>query len=87
MKVTKKYYRVKPSDIVFIRYILEAHDGLAVISTLPEAKDTIVLRIAPGCEEDVLQIVSGLKNEISMEALDMDIDDIRMDDKKIKDKL
>lgn len=74
MKVTKKYYRVKPSDIVFIRYILEAHDGLAVISTLPDAKDTIVLRIAPGCEEDVLQIVSGLKDEISMEELNMDND-------------
>lgn len=82
MNVTKKYYRVKPSDIVFIRYILEAHDGLAVISTLPEAKDTIVLRIAPGCEEDVRQIVSGLKDEISMEELDMDIDGMRMDDQK-----
>ena len=76
MKVTKKYYRVKPSDIVFIRYILEAHDGLAVISTLPEAKDTIVLRIAPGCEEDVLKIVSGLKLEVSMEELNMDNDNI-----------
>ncbi|MFA6008637.1 MAG: DUF4911 domain-containing protein [Desulfobacteraceae bacterium] len=82
MKVSKKYYRVNPSDIGFIRYIFEAHDGLAVISTLPEAKDTIVLRIAPGCEEDVLQIVSGLKLEVSMDEQDMKIDNVVMDDKK-----
>lgn len=79
MKVTKKFYRVKPCDIGFIRYIFEAHDGLAVISTLPAAKDTIVLRIAPGCEEDVLQIVSGLKQEVVMEELNMEMDDMGMD--------
>jgi len=71
VKVSKKYYRVNPSDIGYIRYIFEAHDGLAVISTMPEAKDTIVLRIAPGCEEDVLQIVSGLKLEVLMDEQDI----------------
>ncbi len=74
MKVSKKYYRVNPRDICFIRYVFEAHDGLAVISTLPEAKDTIVLRIAPGNEEDVLAIVSGLKKELTMEELSMEME-------------
>ncbi len=33
MNVSRKYYRVNPRDICFIRYVFEAHDGLAVISS------------------------------------------------------
>jgi hypothetical protein len=67
LKEKKKYYRVNPADICFIRYVFEACDGLAVISTLPGEKDTIVVRIAPGCENDVAEIVMGLKKEAPME--------------------
>lgn len=67
MNVSKKYYRVNPRDICFIRYVFEAHDGLAVISTLSRERDTIVLRIAPGCEEEVAAVVDGLKMELIMD--------------------
>ena len=75
LKTTAKFYRVNPKDICFIRYVFEAHDGLAVISTLSGKKDTIALRSAPGCEEDVLRIVSGLKQDLVMEEqiLKMDV--------------
>ena len=73
MNVSRKYYRVNPRDICFIRYVFEAHDGLAVISTLSDARDTIVLRIAPGCEEEVEAVVNGLKRELSIDERNMDM--------------
>lgn len=73
MNVSRKYYRVNPRDICFIRYVFEAHDGLAVISTLSDERDTIVLRIAPGCEEEVETVVNGLKRELSIDERNMGI--------------
>lgn len=67
--IQKRYYRVNPRDICFIRYVFEAHDGLAVITTPSSSKDIIVLRIAPGCLDDVLKVVEGLKQELVMDEL------------------
>ena len=73
MNVSRKYYRVNPRDICFIRYVFEAHDGLAVISTLSDERDTIVLRIAPGCEDEVETVLDGLKRELSIDERNMDM--------------
>jgi len=73
VNVSRKYYRVNPRDICFIRYVFEAHDGLAVISTLSDERDTIVLRIAPGCEDEVETVLDGLKRELSIDERNMDM--------------
>ncbi len=70
MNIQRRYYRVNPRDICFIRYTFEAHDGLAVVSTPPGSKDIIVLRIAPGCMDEVMAVVEGLKQELEMDETD-----------------
>jgi hypothetical protein len=67
MKMTHAYYRVNPGDICFIRYVFEALDGLAVITTVSPEKDTIVIRIAPGCEEESFRVIEGLKAMVALE--------------------
>ena len=67
LKTTNAYYRVNRADICFIRYVFEAHDGIAVITTLASDKDTIAVRMAPGCEEEALRIIDGLKKSVVME--------------------
>ena len=63
----KQHYRVDRREIAFIRFILEAYDGLAVVKTLDPLKGLIEFQIAPGCEHDVEVILKDLQCSIMME--------------------
>ena len=63
----KRYYRIDRREIAFFKFILEAYDGLAVVSTLDPQTGIVVLHIAPGCEQDVEKIVEDLSRDIMME--------------------
>lgn len=67
MKTIQKYLRVDRTRIAFLRFVLEACDGVATMTTLDPALGLVVLNIAPGCEAEVDQILSGLEERISME--------------------
>lgn len=67
MEITKKYYRVERKDISFLKFIFEAYDGIAVITTVDRPKGIIMFRIPPGCENDVEMVIKGLKKEIVIE--------------------
>lgn len=64
MEITKKYYRVERRNIAFLKFIFEAYDGIAVITTVDRPKGIITFRIPPGCENDVETVMQGLKKEI-----------------------
>ena len=66
-ETAKRYYRVDRREIAYLRFILEAYDGLAVVSTVDPEAGILVLHIAPGCEPDVEIILQDLKREIMME--------------------
>jgi hypothetical protein len=72
---TKQRYRVDRREIAFIRFILEAYDGLAVVTTLDPAAGLIEFHIAPGCEQDVERILQDLQQDIMMEKAQLSIDD------------
>jgi len=63
----KQHYRVDRREIAFIRFILEAYDGLAIVKTLDPQAGLIEFQIAPGCEQDVEMILKDLKTNIMME--------------------
>ena len=56
-------------QIAFIKFIFEAYDGIAGMRTTDPAKGIIKLHIAPGCEEQVEQILRDLKKEILIRRL------------------
>ena len=66
-ETVKRYYRVDRREIAFIKFILEAYDGLAVMETLDPMSGMVVIHIAPGCEADVEMIFQDLKKEIVIE--------------------
>lgn len=76
LKTTNIFYRVNPPDIFFIRYVFEALDGIAVITTLPTDKQVIAIRVAPGCEEEVREVVESLSGTVTMEptAVETEVD-------------
>lgn len=69
MKTIEQYYRVDRRQIAFIKFIFEAYDGIVGMRTTNPAKGIIKLHIAPGCEEQVEQILRDLKKEILIRRL------------------
>ena len=69
METNRLYYRVDRHQINFIRFIYEAYDGLAVVTTLDAAKGHIGLAVAPGCEILAQRIMEDLAGRIKIEAM------------------
>lgn len=72
-KMIHRYYRVDRRSICLLRFILEGYDGLAVLTTLDAREGIVVLRIAPGCEEDVDRLLCELKKDVLIEPVRNDI--------------
>ncbi|MCK5311062.1 MAG: DUF4911 domain-containing protein [Desulfobacteraceae bacterium] len=63
MKTIQKKYRVDRKKIGFIKFIFEAYEGVAVVSTIDSKKNLIVLSIAPDLMEESDTIVNDLKKD------------------------
>ena len=70
LETIKRYYRVDRSRIAYIRFTLEAYDGLANVTTLDPDLGIIRLTIAPGCELEGDAIINDLKREILIEPVE-----------------
>lgn len=64
MKTIKKYLRIDRREICFLKFILEAYDGIATLTTIDPHQGIVLLRIAPGCEDEVETILRDLKRNI-----------------------
>ena len=73
LEATKRYYRVDRRQIAFLRFIFEAYDGIAVMTTVDPQRGIIELRIAGGCEGDVDFILDDLKKDIMIESTNLSI--------------
>ena len=63
MKTVHKEYQVDRTKIGFIRFILEAYDGVAIATTLDAKTGRIRLAIAPDRLETAEMIVQDLKKD------------------------
>ena len=67
MKSLKKYYRVDRRKIAYMKFTIEAYDGVGLLSTVDSGSGLVVLHIPPGREAEVDAIISDLKNDILIE--------------------
>jgi hypothetical protein len=63
----KKYLRVDRREICFLKFILEAYDGIASLTTINPDSGVVRLHIPPGCAEDVEYILQDLKKNFMIE--------------------
>lgn len=63
MRTIQKKYRVDRKNIGFIKFIFEAYDGVAVVSTIDAKKNLIMLSIAPDLVDESDVIVNDLKKD------------------------
>jgi hypothetical protein len=67
MKTIQRLFRLDRSEIAFVKFIFEAYDGIANLSTLDQKMGIVQLTIAPGCEGLALEILKDLKRTIRIE--------------------
>lgn len=63
MKTVHREYRVDKTRIGFIRFILEAHEGVAIATTLDAKTGLIRLAISPDRLETAELIIQDLKKD------------------------
>jgi len=73
LEITKKYYRVERKNISFLKFIFEAYDGIAVITTVDRPKGIVMFRIPPGCENEVDVVLQDLGKKMMIEAYVPDV--------------
>ena len=71
LQTTQRFYRIDRRDISYLRFILEAYDGMAVLTTRDAARGIVSITIAPGCETLVADVITALSRaeEIFIEPL------------------
>ena len=67
MQTHTRYLRVDRRQISFLRFVFEAYDGVAVVTTENPKLGIVSLHVAAGCEDVVEMIIDDLRTEIRIE--------------------
>ena len=54
---------VQPKDIDFVNKIVEAYEGIALVSTVDPREGILVIHTSPQCYEDLKQILDTLPRD------------------------
>jgi len=66
----RRYYRVDRREISYLKFILEAYDGIAVLTTIDPVDGVVFLTVAPGCLADVDQVIKALAKDVMIREID-----------------
>jgi hypothetical protein len=61
-----RYFKVQRSDVVFLKFILEAYEGMSTLSTLEPREAILRLSVPAGFDADMQKILEALGKEISI---------------------
>lgn len=62
-----RYFKVAHRDMVFLKFILEAYEGMNVMSTVDNKGGIIRIAIMPGFVEDMDGLLADLGRQVTME--------------------
>jgi hypothetical protein len=69
MHCQKKYLRVDRRHIGYMKFIFEAYEGIANITTIDRNLGTILLNVPDGCMDIVDKILEALSRDVLIEPL------------------
>ena len=64
-------YLIDPYQIHYLRFIIEAYPGMAVVSTVDSALGLVSIAVAPGCESDIIQILEAERETLKLSEVDL----------------
>ena len=56
---SKRYLLIDPAQIHFLRFLIEAYEGIGVVTTLDPVLGLVKIATAPGCESEIAQIIES----------------------------
>lgn len=65
-----RYFKVRHRDMVYLKFILEAYEGMNVMSTVDNVAGIIRIAIMEGFEADMDDLLAELGQQVSMEAVE-----------------
>jgi len=65
-----RYFKVAHRDMVFLKFILEAYEGMNVMSTVDNKVGIIRIAIMPGFVEDMDALLAELGTQVVMEPVE-----------------
>ena len=63
------YLEIPPAEIVFIKHIIEAHEGIGVLRTIDRKRAVIVLMVAADMEKHARAILDSLRDQLPWKEL------------------
>lgn len=63
----ERFFRVNHRDMVYLKFILEAYEGMNVMSTVDNRAGIIRIAIMPGFEEDMDALLADLGRQVTMD--------------------
>ncbi len=65
-----RYFKVAHRDMVFLKFILEAYEGMNVMSTVDNKVGIIRIAIMPGFVEDMDGLLADLGTRVTLEPVE-----------------
>lgn len=65
-----RYFKVRHRDMVFLKFILEAYEGMNVMSTVDNQAGIIRIAIMEGFEADMDGVLAELGRQVVMEPVE-----------------
>ncbi len=65
-----RYFKVAHRDMVYLKFILEAYEGMNVMSTVDNKSGIIRIAIMAGFEADMDDLLADLGKQVGMEAVE-----------------
>jgi hypothetical protein len=64
----KRYFLLDRRDVAYLKFILEAYEGLATLSTLERTGEEALVRLTvlPSCAADLESLINALRQDIAM---------------------
>jgi len=63
------YLELPPQDIVFVKLVVEAHEGIGVTRTLDRKRAVIVLIVAADMEADARAMLAALRDQVQWQEI------------------
>jgi hypothetical protein len=68
-KSARKVFQVDRESVGYIKFIFEAYDGLAILTTIDPLVAIVEVKISPGSENDVEEILEDLNRYLPIRIL------------------
>jgi hypothetical protein len=66
MEVASRYYQLASRDLVYMKFILEAYEGLSTMSTIDGKRGVVKVEYPVQFAEDVAALMQALATEIAV---------------------